>query len=141
MIPAWFDISTHNKVICVTLRGDWHPVIDLCYMSQLSDTIKRVNHKTWALLVDMRECHIHANNIAGQFANSLDTDRRNQSQEVWLVDRADQGDFLLGFGSTKQVKVHKCFSVKESCNFLQKHGFDLPLQRFNSKAQQHALAI
>ncbi|BDX08304.1 hypothetical protein [Planctobacterium marinum] len=141
MTPARFDITTHDKVICVTLRGDWHPVIDLCYMSQLSDMIKRVNNKTWALLVDMRDCHIHANNIAGQFANSLNTDRRNQTQEVWIVDRADQGDFLLSFGSTNKVKVHKCFSLKESCNFLQKQGFNLPIQLFDNDAEQHALAI
>lgn len=141
MTPASFEITTHNKVICVTLRGDWHPSIDLCYMSELSDVIKQVNNKNWALLVDMQDCHIHANNIASQFANNLNTDRRNQTQEVWIVDRADQGDFLLSFGSTAQVKVHKCFSLKEGCNFLQKQGFNLPIQLINKEAELHALAI
>lgn len=120
-----YAIDTQNKVIQVTLQGDWNPVIDLRYMSELADSVKRINNKKWALLVDMSQCHIHANNIAGQFANSLSTDRRNQISEVWVVNRADQGDFFHHFGSTSQVKVHKCFSVQEAYQHLEKQGFEL----------------
>ncbi len=122
-----YSITTQHKVIQVILKGEWNPVIDLRYMCELADTVRTVNNKKWSLMVDMSQCHIHANNIAGQYANSLSTDRRNQLSEVWVVNRADQGDFFLQFGNTSQIKVHKCFSRKEGQLYLERQGF-LPAQ-------------
>lgn len=122
MTAARYQIQIQNKVIYVALRGDWHPAIDLAYLSELTEAIRSVRNKKWALLVDMRECHIHANNVAGQYAE-MSADRRNQAQEVWIVDRADQGDFFLNLGSTAQLKVHKCFSLADGESYLMRQGF------------------
>ena len=123
---AHYQISVKNKVISARLTGDWHPAIDLMYMAELGDRIKSINNKQWALLVDMSECHIHANNIASAIADNLDTDRRNQSLEVWVVKHPEQGDFLMNFGSTKKAKIHKCFSTSEGHKHLHRNGFALP---------------
>jgi len=118
-----YQISHSERIIKVTLTGEWNPAIDLRYMSELSDAIKTINRKKWALLVDFSQCHIHANNIASAISDSIYTDRRNQALEVWVVNRADQGDFLLNFGSTRDIKIHKCFCWSEGHRYLQKHGF------------------
>lgn len=122
MTAASYQIQIRNKVIYAIMRGDWHPAIDLAYLSELAEAIRAVRNKKWALLVDMRECHIHANNVAGQYAD-MSADRRNQVQEVWIVNRADQGDFFLNHGSTATLKVHKCFSLADSENYLMRQGF------------------
>lgn len=121
--PASYQITTNGRVIEAKIRGDWNPGIDLMYMAELGDAIQKANRKQWAMLIDMSDCHIHSNNIAGAISNALETDRRNQSLEVWVVKHPDQGDFLLNFGSTRKVKIHKCFCASEGKKYLERQGF------------------
>lgn len=121
--PASFQITARDRVIEAKLVGEWNPAIDLMYMAELSDAIQKANRKKWAMLIDMSECHIHSNNIAGAISNTLETDRRNQAFEVWVVKHADQGDFLLNFGTTRKVKIHKCFCASEGKKHLERQGF------------------
>lgn len=120
-----YQITFANRVIEINLSGDWNPVIDLMYMAELSEVINKANRKKWATIIDMSECHIHANKIASSIADTLVTDRRNQLLEVWVVNHAEQGDFLLNFGSTSKVKIHKCFCIQEARKHLQKYGLGM----------------
>lgn len=117
---ASYQITTNDNILEVKLNGEWHPAIDQEYMSALADSIRQVNSKKWAMLIDMSQCHIHANNISNSIVDELNTNRRNQLAEVWVVSHADQGDFLLNFGSSLKMKVHKCFCVSEGKKYLQR---------------------
>ena len=120
---ASYQINANNRIIEVKISGEWHPAIDVEYMNALAESIHQTNHQKWAMLVDMSDCHIHANNISNSITDELNTNRRNQDAEVWVVNHADQGDFLLNFGSSLNVKVHKCFCPDEGKKYLQKKGF------------------
>ena len=94
-----YNITQNDNVLYVTLKGHWDLAADKKYLSDLATYFSQVNHRPWALVVDMRNWRLKTpqDNLFQQKTANIHLDRTNQVAECWIVNAPDQASDIRTF--------------------------------------------
>lgn len=125
LTPANYRVITTGNLIKADIEGLWDAASDVGYLTQLSEAMRQLRNKPWALVVDMRGWVVTEQMRNFKQTNIAYLDRRNQKLECWIVDDYAQGSHLFHYVEHSDILFKRCLTVDAANSWLSQYGFSL----------------